>query len=78
MGVRVKRGSRSDRNREALAAVEREGQEAFRRGVPFEANPYPDGGGLSYSGRFAYWCSGWRRAEWQRDRPAYEAARCGR
>jgi hypothetical protein len=37
--------------------------EAFRRGIPFEANPYRDTGGLAYKSEWAFWRGGWRKAE---------------
>jgi hypothetical protein len=52
----------------ALELVEAEGADAFGAGVALEANPYPDGGGLAYRGRWARWRRGWRRAEWAADR----------
>jgi hypothetical protein len=68
MGARVKgglrpQGSRRERNKESLALAEQEGEQAYGAGVPVEANPYPDGGGLAYSGRWARWQYGWRWAE---------------
>ena len=75
MGVRVKRGSRRDRDQALLALVGREGEAAFEAGVPLSGNPYPDGGGMAFSGRYARWILGWRRGEWQTERAAYEARR---
>ena len=75
--TRVRRGSRADRDQQLLALVEREGEAAFGAGLPLSGNPYRDGGGMAFSGRYARWTLGWRRGEWQTERAAYEAARLG-
>lgn len=64
----ARRGGRADRNRVALDAVQEEGAAAYRSGVPVDGNPYVDGGGNSYSGQWAHWQMGWRKAEWRQER----------
>jgi hypothetical protein len=77
MGARTRGSHRRETDRQLLELVEQEGQTAFGAGVALEANPYPDGGGMAYSGRWARWRQGWRRGEWQTRRADYEASRPG-
>jgi hypothetical protein len=51
------------------------GMEAFRQGVPFDANPYPAHDTNSDKSQWAFWRGGWRKAEGQSERPAAEARR---
>jgi hypothetical protein len=48
--------------------AEAAGMEAFRRGLPLEANPHHDPGGMAYKSEWAFWRTGWRRAEWKEQR----------
>jgi hypothetical protein len=45
------------------AQAEAAGRAAFEAGVAFEANPYPVHDTMAYKSEWAFWRTGWRRAE---------------